>query len=269
MHEHLGGSVLRRSWADLVGLVLPVACGGCDALDVALCASCASRLSGPPVRCEDGAGRLDRLDGRGALPVWAATPYTGPVRELVVAWKDRGRADLTPALTAAAARAGGALAPVLGSVLGAVPPVPASRHRPGLLVVPAPSTGAARRRRGEDLVGRLATAAAAGLTAAGVPARAGSCLARGGGGRDQVGLTGRARGRNLAGQVRVRGASSLAGVPVLLVDDVLTTGATLAACEDALTAAGAAVLAGWVLAATPPPGRSSEAIGRPGAAGLA
>ena len=89
------GSGVRRCWADLVGLVLPVACGGCEALDVALCDACASRLLGRPARCEQGAGRRDRRDGRGPLPVWATTPYTGPVRELVVAWKDRGRADLT------------------------------------------------------------------------------------------------------------------------------------------------------------------------------
>ncbi|MFS0700858.1 ComF family protein [Cellulomonas sp. 179-A 4D5 NHS] len=264
------GSGVRRCWADLVGLVLPVTCGGCEALDVALCDDCASRLLGRPARCEQGAGRLDRLDGRGPLPVWATTPYTGPVRELVVAWKDRGRADLTPALEAAAMRAGRALGPELGPALDVLPRAPGSRGRPTLLVVPAPSTRAARRRRGEDLVGRLARAVASGLTVAGVPAGARACLGRRGGGRDQVGLSGRARGRNLAGQVTARGVpGALAGVPVLLVDDVLTTGATFAACEDALLDAGAAVLAGWALAATPPPGRSSEAIGRPDAAGLA
>lgn len=57
----------------------------------------------------------------------------------------------------------------------------------------------------------------------------------------QAGLAGRARRRNVSGAFKVRGsrAAEIEGQRVLLVDDVLTTGATLAACTRALKQAGA------------------------------
>src|SRR6478609_3269589 len=129
---------------ELLGLLLPVECAGCGTQDVAWCARCAARLAGAPWRCEDRAARLDRLDGSAALPVWTLADCTGDVRRGIVAWKDRGRLDLTGPFAGAAGRAGGHIAPLLA--VGSV------------LVVPAPSTAAARRRRGADLVGALAVA---------------------------------------------------------------------------------------------------------------
>ncbi|NHT18042.1 phosphoribosyltransferase family protein, partial [Cellulomonas sp. IC4_254] len=134
-----------------------------------------------------------------------------------------------------------------------------------LLVVPAPPSPRGRARRGEDLVGALARAVAAGLGGAvALPA-----LRLSGGGRDQVGLGVRGRAANLAGRVRVRRRArpALAGARVLLVDDVLTTGATLAACRSALESAGAQVAGGLVLAVTRPPGSPTgwlEASADPG-----
>ncbi|WNB86373.1 phosphoribosyltransferase family protein [Cellulomonas sp. ATA003] len=237
-----------RAIRDLAGLVVPVECAGCGELDVALCDDCRARLAGPTWRCEAAAPRLDRV-GRAALPVWTLAAYSGPVRELVVAWKDRGRVDLTPTLAGALAAAGRDVALVLraaGAATTGAGPLP---------VVPVPSSPAARRRRGTDLVGALAAGLACGLTDAGVPAVAAPVLAQRRGARDQVGLTARARRSNVGERIRWRRRVPLPppGHPVLLVDDVLTTGATLAACDEAIRAAGACVVGAVTLAATPPP----------------
>lgn len=232
---------------DVGRLVLPVRCPGCGEPDVTLCAGCRSAL-GPPERCEAGVPRLDRLDGVPPLPVWALAPYAGPVRGLVPAWKDGDRADLTPVLAAAVRSAGRLLAPVVGAALAGEP----------LLVVPVPTSAAARRRRGADGVAVLARAIAAGLRDGEVAAAARSVLER----RrtaDQVGLGARARGANASGGFRVRrrtlARAEVTGRWVLVVDDVVTTGSTLVACVDALRGQGALVLGAVALAATPPPRR--------------
>lgn len=116
----------------------------------------------------------------------------------------------------------------------------------------------------------LADAVAAELVRRGVPARACRPLRRRGG-ADQSGLSARARARNVAGRVRVpaRHGALLAGALVVLVDDVLTTGATFAACDRALAAAGARVVAGVVVASTPGPRSAARAGGEGAATALA
>ncbi len=235
---------------ELLGLVLPVECGGCGADDVAWCPSCARRLAGPPWRCEERAPRLDRMDGCGPLPVWTLADCTGDVRRAVIAWKDRGRLDLTAPLAAALSAAAAHVAAELGAA--------------DLLVAASPSTAAARRRRGGNLVDALADGVVGGLAGAGLAAARTPALVRSAG-RDQVGLGARARARNLAGQVRLpaRHADAVRGRAVLVVDDVLTTGATVAVCRSALERAGAHVVGALTLASTPgaggpprlPPGR--------------
>jgi predicted amidophosphoribosyltransferase len=69
--------------------------------------------------------------------------------------------------------------------------------------------------------------------------------------RDQAGLSAAERAANLAGAVRVgRVPAGLSAYRIVLVDDVITTGATLAECARALRAVGITVSAAAVVAAT-------------------
>jgi predicted amidophosphoribosyltransferase len=73
----------------------------------------------------------------------------------------------------------------------------------------------------------------------------------------QTGLDRAARAANLAGSFMVDPTrrAELAGRAVALVDDVMTTGATVAAAAAVLRRAGAASVSVWVFARTPAPGR--------------
>lgn len=225
-----GRDVLR----ELAGLVLPVACAGCGVPDVAWCAACEAALR-DVARREAACPRLDRMDGAPTLPVWTAARYAGPVRRAVPAWKDGGRGELTPVMVRAVRRAAAAAG---AQLRGAAVP---------LWVVPVPPRAAAVRRRGADLVGALADGVVAELAAAGAVRARGLLVRRGSGA--QAALGSRARGANAAAYLLRRGPEP--GAACLLVDDVVTTGATLAACEDALVRAGALVLGAVAVAATP------------------
>lgn len=227
-----------RPLARLGDLVVPLACAGCEARGVVLCPTC-SALLGAPRRCEQDAPRLDRTDGLPPLPVWALAALRGPVHGLVVAWKDGGRRDVDAALAGAMDRAGRTLAPVLRAAA------------PGTVdVVRVPSSPRSTLRRGCVPVEVLAAGLVRGLRSGGVDARRDDgAMRRRPWVRDQAGLGREARGRNLAGALVAR--PGRAGAPVVVVDDVLTTGATLAAVHDTLVAAGRCVLGAVVLAATP------------------
>ncbi|GAA2080374.1 ComF family protein [Pseudolysinimonas kribbensis] len=211
---------LRAALLDAAALLLPVVCAGCGADDRALCGACIAALAPVP-------RRRVLADGTAVL---AGLGYEGIAREVIVAMKsDRpglaGR--LAPALIAAVAAARAEA--VEGGAADGV-----------LELCAVPSTRRARRRRGYDPVRR--TLAAAGFRVAPVFRAARPHPA-------QKTLSATARGSHLAGVFVARGP--LDGRRFLLVDDVVTTGATLMAAADALREAGAQVLAYAAIASTP------------------
>ncbi|MFH8728095.1 ComF family protein [Streptomyces termitum] len=209
---------MRGWWREISGLVLPVACEGCGAPRAGLCGRCALALAGT------GADRVRPSPEPPGLPaVHAAVPYGGAVRELLIAHKERGALELAGPL-------GGALA---GAVAAAV----RGRGDGGaLLLVPVPSARRSVRARGHDPTRRVARAAAARLRGAGRPARVVPVLRQRRYVADQAGLGARGRRANLAGALEVvpGGARLLAAGRVVLVDDLMTTGASLAEAARAL-----------------------------------
>jgi predicted amidophosphoribosyltransferase len=167
------------------------------------------------------------------------TRYTDPARSAILAGKERGRRDLPAHLGRA-----------LGDGLLRL-------HRLGLVpepigLVPAPSRRAAARARGGDPVTGMARAAARLAAAGGQPVGIAPCLVTAGSARDSVGLDADARAANLADRVRWRAtAAPPAGVQVVVIDDVLTTGATTAAACRVLRAVGVEVCGVLVVASVP------------------
>lgn len=207
-------AVVRAACVDALALLLPVTCAGCDEPDVALCEPCLLALAPSPARrVVDAAG--------GGIAVWSGVSFEGVPARVLRAIKEDGRTTLArplaPALAAALAESGATDA----------------------VLVPMPTSRAAYRRRGfrmPDLV----------LRHTGRPVR--RLLRPVRRTADQRGLGREQRRRNVAHSLVARGAS---GVRVVVVDDVLTTGASLAEAVRALRAGGAVVVGAVTIAATP------------------
>jgi predicted amidophosphoribosyltransferase len=221
----MGGSLFPA----LADLVLPRTCAGCGVPGLLLCQACAGLLTAPRLA-------EPRRFPWGFPPTVAAGAYAGPVRPAVIAFKERGRAELGRPLGAALALA---VAAVTAGVHGPRRPV---------VLVPVPSSRAALRTRGRDHVAELTAVAVAELRAAGVVAGQARLLRRRGRVRDSAGLSAEQRRANLAGTFLRLPAEPAPGALLVLVDDVVTSGATLTEAAAALTA-GAAHWASPVLAA--------------------
>ena len=238
--------IARRSLVATLELALPTTCGGCGEPGAAWCLICAEDV----VDATYPGGAMEVCPTpcpAGYPPTWAASPYGAAARAALVAFKDGDRRDLVVVLapllagSMVAALAG---SPSLGTVL-------ASGNGP-VLVIPVPSSSAAVRRRGDAPLDLLTRAAVRRIGRPERELRFAPALRLRRRVADQAGLDHGQRAENLEQAIGVkrRWPAGVDGASVLLVDDVLTTGATLVEAARALRAAGARHIAAATVAAT-------------------
>ncbi|MDY0909035.1 ComF family protein [Microbacterium sp. CFBP9034] len=206
--------LVRGALSEALALLLPVVCAGCGAPDTTLCDDCTAAVAPCPLaRMVDAPG--------GGVTVWSGLVFDGVAARVIRALKEEGRTPLAralaPALTAAARRLDARDA----------------------VLVPLPTSRGAYRRRGFRVPDLLA--ARAGLPVA----RLLQPVRRTG---DQRRLDREGRRRNVAQSLS---AAPCEGRRVIVLDDVITTGASVEEAVRALRAAGADVIGAVTVAATP------------------
>jgi predicted amidophosphoribosyltransferase len=215
----LNRTALQEALLDAWAVVMPTECSGCGAPDRALCPACAAALRAAP-----------KPATRDELTVWSALDYSEVVGRVLVAYKDGGRTDAARPLAAA-------LRAAIAAALAAAEP-----GQGGILLATVPSSRRAWRARGYhpvDLLLRHAGFAPARLLR---PVRAAPAA-------DQVGLGRGQRLDNRRGTLTA--VRPLDTARILLVDDIVTTGATLLEARRALLRAGADVVGAATVAETP------------------
>ncbi|MCU1518986.1 MAG: phosphoribosyltransferase [Pseudarthrobacter sp.] len=249
--------------AEALSLAVPADCVCCGAEDLVLCVACHRRirlLTRRPFRSEAQAPALMDVGGTFILPVVAAGIYREELAQALLSFKKHGQHQLRHVLGKALA---GAVATAVGGDRS-------------ICLVPVPSSTGAFVKRGFSpvhlLLGPLSRVPAlAGVQVRDVLRKSVRHRRLEGLPGGQKGLGRGARARRVRGSMRVppRKRNGVAGLRCIIVDDVLTTGATLAEAARALHAAGAIVAGAVVLAATRPPDSAGggtitpEAGGRP------
>lgn len=211
----------------LAELLLGAYCPGCGVPGMGACPACAADLRAVHPFVVGGFPE-------GLPPVAAAGTYADTLRAVLLSAKERHALGLLPLLGERLAAAVARLVLDAGSC--------------SLVLVPVPTAPTQVAARGVDLPVALARAAALRLRSAGVAARVQRGLKLARRPEDQAGLDRSQRLANLAGAFRAAG--SRPSGPVVVVDDIVTTGATLAEAVRACEQGGAHVLGAAVVAAT-------------------
>jgi predicted amidophosphoribosyltransferase len=205
-------SILR----DGLAILLPVACAGCGDPDGPICDACSRAIVPAPAQTV-----------RGSLRITCSLDYEGRARGVIAAFKDAGRTD-----------AAGALAPATAAAIDAV--LHECAAGAPIELVSVPSSRASERRRGYrhvDLLLRRAGLRSASVLRAVAP-RA-----------DQVGLSRSGRLANVRATLAAR--TRLDGRRFIVVDDIVTTGATMAEAARAIESAGGVIAGLAAIAQTP------------------
>jgi len=228
----------RRGLGVLIDAAFPAGCAACgerlvEVTPLPLCDPCAASAveAGPPFcrTCADAGRDALGCTRRDHPRLRAAWTWNDALRALVHAYKFDGAPELA--------------APLVDAALDTA--AFADRPRPDAIVA-VPLHGVRRRERGYDQAEALARVFAARL---GVPWVAALVRCRATGQQARLGAV--ARRANVAGAFAPRDPSPVRGLDVALVDDVVTTGATVDAAAAALVAAGAASVETWALAHEP------------------
>lgn len=219
-------AALGRATADLT---LGRCCAGCDRPGIHLCAECAHQLR-PVVRMHSRL-HLDEVAPGVGIPILVPWDYSGVRRQVVYRFKDHGDFSVTHHLV-------DALATVLREVLGVIEPAPS-------VAIPIPGRRAATRARGFNPVLHLLTSA---TTRVHHPLRIESHLVDSRIGRGNKRLGSVDRRAAVAGAFSVRGR--IPRSPIVLVDDVVTTGSTLREAAVTLMHSGVEVVAAVAVAGT-------------------
>ncbi len=220
---------VREACLDAWALLVPVTCAGCGAPDRGLCDDCLGRLVRPAASDDD--AHLVRWSDAGGTPGLAARRYDEFVGAVLLAYKEDARTGLVRPLAAA-------LEPAFRSAV-----LEASRAMGGVSpeIATIPARRCAARERGfhpvEQLVRRLGTRPSRPLRWARQPA-------------DQRDFGRAERLENLAGALVA--ARRLDGRRFLLVEDVVTTGATVGEAVRAMRDGGGLVVGVVALARVGP-----------------
>ncbi len=222
-----------RAWVGAAAdLFLGAECAGCGQPALTLCVRCRRSLLAEPREVWPHP-TPELLRWPSAVTPFAAGPYTGPLRAALAQFKEHGQFGLLP---------------VLSQLLAAS--IIASDVNASMLLVPVPSSARAKRQRGYDAVDQLAHASASLLRREGKDCAARQVLRHRRKLADQSGLSAAERWQNLHHAFVADSRRIGPGRSIIVVDDILTTGATVCEAVRALTTVGHRPVAIATVAAT-------------------
>lgn len=226
---------LTGAWGLIRDVVWPRGCAGCDEPDAVLCKRCSRRFAEVvPFAMPE------TIDGEGYACAW----YRGAVRRAILGWKDHGDEECDDAFSALIRRL------ATNCLSGRIH---ASKN---IWVIPAPSSAASLRRRGRwqtRVLARAVVDACHDMYSAADVMMVPALVMRHVQGRSVQTHSGQ-RSQRVAGGVVMRRMPSCRGNDAIIVDDIVTTGATMRQCVETVNSAGLRTITCLALACTPATG---------------